>query len=499
MICVSIQNKEFPEIQELLPSLEMAEIRLDRCALSDEEIEQLFSQSDVPLIATCRMAEEPGAPEILERAIKAGAKYVDLEMEAPAAVGRRIRQACQEWGTVLIRSYHNFDFTPPLSVLESTVERAKSFGAEIVKIAVMAASGHDWDVVSALYNSVEPGTLVAFCMGKAGKKSRLEALAKVDTVVFDKTGTLTRGVFEVTAVHPQTLDRQELLHLAAHVERYSKHPIAASLRAAYPHEADDCQVEAIEEIAGQGIKAQVNGHTVHLGNSKLMAAIGADWHECSHHLTGTTLHLALDGEYEGHVVISDVLKDTAKEAIQALHCSGIKETIMLTGDSKAVAEKVAGELGLSRVYSELLPADKVTQVEAILEDKKKRYQKGKVAFAGDGINDAPVLSRADIGIAMGALGSDAAIEAADVVLMDDDPLKISQAIRLSRRTLAIVKQNTWGAIGIKLLFLLLGALGLSGMWGAIFADVGVTIIAVLNATRALMVEETSLKTSTLTA
>ena len=178
MICVSIQNKEFPEIQELLPSLEMAEIRLDRCALSDEEIEQLFSQSDVPLIATCRMAEEPGAPEILERAIKAGAKYVDLEMEAPAAIGRRIRQACQEWGTVLIRSYHNFDFTPPLSVLESTVERAKSFGAEIVKIAVMASSERDWDVVSALYNSVEPGTLVAFCMGEAGKKSRLEALAK---------------------------------------------------------------------------------------------------------------------------------------------------------------------------------------------------------------------------------------------------------------------------------------------------------------------------------
>ena len=327
----------------------------------------------------------------------------------------------------------------------------------------------------------------------------LEALAKVDTVVFDKTGTLTRGVFEVTAVHPQTLDRQELLHLAAHVERYSKHPIAASLRAAYPHEADDCQVEAIQEIAGQGIKAQVNGHTVHLGNSKLMAAIGADWHECSHHLTGTTLHLALDGEYEGHVVISDVLKDTAKEAIQALHDSGIKETVMLTGDSKAVADKVASELGLSRVYSELLPADKVTQVEAILEDKKKSHQKGKVAFAGDGINDAPVLSRADVGIAMGALGYDAAIEAADVVLMDDDPLKISQAIRLSRRTLSIVKQNTWGAIGIKLLFLLLGALGLSGMWGAIFADVGVTIIAVLNATRALMVEKTSLKASALTA
>ena len=323
----------------------------------------------------------------------------------------------------------------------------------------------------------------------------LEALAEVDTVVFDKTGTLTKGIFEVTAVHPQTLDRQELLHLAAHVERYSKHPIAASLRAAYPHEADDCRVEAIQEIAGQGIKAQVNGHTVHLGNSKLMAAIGADWHECRQHLTGTTLHLALDGEYEGHVVISDVLKPTAKEAIKALQACGIKETVMLTGDSKAVAEKVAGELGISRVYSELLPAGKVAQVEAILENKKKSHQKGKVAFTGDGINDAPVLSRADIGIAMGALGSDAAIEAADVVLMDDEPLKISQAIRLSRRTLAIVRENTWGAIGIKLLFLLLGALGLSGMWGAIFADVGVTVIAVLNATRALMVPGNTCKTA----
>ena len=316
----------------------------------------------------------------------------------------------------------------------------------------------------------------------------LEALSEVDTVVFDKTGTLTQGAFEVTAVHSQQIGKKELLHLAAHVERHSNHPIAASLRAAYPGEKDDCQVENMEELPGQGVKAQVNGRTVHLGNDKLMEDLGADWHECSHHLPGTTLHIAIDGEYAGHVVIADVIKPTSQAAIKALHREGIKETVMLTGDSHTVAEKVSATLGLSQVYSELLPADKVTKLENLLAQKQERKDKGKVAFVGDGINDAPVLSRADIGIAMGALGSDAAIEAADVVLMDDDPLKISQAIMISRRTLAIVKQNTWGAIGIKLLFLLLGALGISGMWGAIFADVGVTVIAVLNATRALMVD-----------
>ncbi len=316
----------------------------------------------------------------------------------------------------------------------------------------------------------------------------LEALSEVDTVVFDKTGTLTQGAFEVTAVHSQQIGKKELLHLAAHVERHSNHPIAASLRAAYPGEKDDCQVENMEELPGQGVKAQVNGRTVHLGNDKLMEDLGADWHECSHHLPGTTLHIAIDGEYAGHVVIADVIKPTSQAAIKALHREGIKETVMLTGDSHTVAEKVSADLGLSQVYSELLPADKVTKLENLLAQKQERKDKGKVAFVGDGINDAPVLSRADIGIAMGALGSDAAIEAADVVLMDDDPLKISQAIMISRRTLAIVKQNTWGAIGIKLLFLLLGALGISGMWGAIFADVGVTVIAVLNATRALMVD-----------
>ena len=317
----------------------------------------------------------------------------------------------------------------------------------------------------------------------------LEALAQVDTVVFDKTGTLTRGVFEVTAVHPDKMDKQELLHLAAHVERYSKHPIALSLRAAYAHENDDCAVASPQEIAGQGIKAMVNDQVVSVGNSKLMDAVGAEWHmceKCHAHPTGTVLHVAVDGEYAGHVIISDVPKAGSKAAIAALRRSGVKDMVMLTGDAKPVAEQVAEELGISRVYSELLPADKVAEVEKIMAEKKERRHMGKVAFVGDGINDAPVLSRADIGIAMGALGSDAAIEAADVVLMDDDPLKISQAIRISRKCLRIVKQNTWGAIGIKLLFLLLGAAGITGMWGAIFADVGVTVIAVLNATRAMM-------------
>ncbi len=327
----------------------------------------------------------------------------------------------------------------------------------------------------------------------------LETLSQVDTVVFDKTGTLTRGVFEVAAIHPDKMNKQELLHLAAHVERYSKHPIALSLRAAYPREDDACHVEAPVEIPGRGIRALVNGRRVAVGNDKLMEAVGAKWHscdECSLQPAGTVLHVAVEGEYAGHVIISDLEKATSRAAIEALGQTGVRETVMLTGDARAVAESVGRRLGLTRVCSELLPADKVARVEEILAAKKEKGQQGKVAFVGDGINDAPVLSRADVGIAMGALGADAAIEAADVVLMDDDPLKIAQAIRISRRTLRIVKENTWGAIGIKLLFLLLGAAGLTGMWGAIFADVGVTVIAVLNATRALLTKGTALQAAT---
>ena len=316
----------------------------------------------------------------------------------------------------------------------------------------------------------------------------LETLSKVKTVVFDKTGTLTKGVFQVTAAHPQEMSEKELLHLAAHVERYSTHPIAASLRAAYPNESDSCRVEAVEEIAGQGIRAHVNGNVVCVGNSKMMEAVGAEWYNCHRHAAGTVIHVSINGRYAGHVIISDVVKETSKAAIAALKSVGVARTVMLTGDAKEVADTVAKELGIDQVRSELLPADKVQNVEELLLENKGN---GNLAFVGDGINDAPVLTRADIGIAMGAMGSDAAIEAADVVLMDDDPMKISQAIRISRKCLAIVNQNTWFSIGIKLVVLLLGAVGIANMWFAIFADVGVMILAVLNAMRALFAGRTA--------
>lgn len=316
----------------------------------------------------------------------------------------------------------------------------------------------------------------------------LETLSKVKTVVFDKTGTLTKGVFQVTAAHPQEMSEKELLHLAAHVERYSTHPIAASLRAAYPNESDSCRVEAVEEIAGEGIRADVNGNVVCVGNSKMMEAVGAEWYDCHRHAAGTVIHVSINGRYAGHVIISDVVKETSKAAIAALKSVGVARTVMLTGDAKEVADAVAKELGIDQVRSELLPADKVQNVEELLMENKGN---GNLAFVGDGINDAPVLTRADIGIAMGAMGSDAAIEAADVVLMDDDPMKISQAIRISRKCLAIVNQNTWFSIGIKLVVLLLGAVGIANMWFAIFADVGVMILAVLNAMRALFAGRTA--------
>lgn len=316
----------------------------------------------------------------------------------------------------------------------------------------------------------------------------LETLSKVKTVVFDKTGTLTKGVFQVTAAHPQEMSEKELLHLAAHVERYSTHPIAASLRAAYPNESDSCRVEAAEEIAGEGIRAHVNGNVVCVGNSKMMEAVGAEWYDCHRHAAGMVIHVSINGKYAGHVIISDVVKETSKAAIAALKSVGVARTVMLTGDAKEVADAVAKELGIDQVRSELLPADKVQNVEELLLENKGN---GNLAFVGDGINDAPVLTRADIGIAMGAMGSDAAIEAADVVLMDDDPMKISQAIRISRKCLAIVNQNTWFSIGIKLVVLLLGAVGIANMWFAIFADVGVMILAVLNAMRALFAGRTA--------
>jgi len=308
----------------------------------------------------------------------------------------------------------------------------------------------------------------------------MDALANVGTVVFDKTGTLTKGQFEVCAVHPNSVNEQQLLHLAAHVERFSTHPIAISLRNAYPDEHDDCTVEQVEEVSGQGVRATVNGDIVCVGNSKMMEAVGAQWREC--HSIGTIVHVAINGEYAGHIVISDKVKDDARQAIETLKKAGVERTVMLTGDHKAVGEDVARRLGIDEYHAELLPADKVEHVERLIGLKPK----GKtLAFVGDGINDAPVLARADIGIAMGALGSDAAIEAADVVLMDDKPSKIATAISISRRTIAIAMQNAWFAIGVKLLVLVLATLGMATMWMAVFADVGVTVLAVLNAMRTL--------------
>ena len=299
-------------------------------------------------------------------------------------------------------------------------------------------------------------------------------------MVFDKTGTLTHGKFEVSAVHPEQCDERHLLHLAAHVERYSTHPIAVSLRNAYPEENDDCTVESVEEIAGQGIKAVVNGDVVSVGNSKLMEAVGADWHPCHH--TGTIVHVAINGVYAGHIVISDQLKDDACEAVASLKSAGIARTVMLTGDGEATAAHVAQATAIDEYHAALLPADKVDYMQRIME---QRTGDGRLVFVGDGINDAPVLALADCGIAMGALGSDAAIEAADVVLMDDCPSKIPLAIRLSRRTIAIARQNIVFAIAVKLLVLLLAAFGAATMWMAVFADVGVTVLAVLNAMRTM--------------
>ncbi|MDE6012223.1 MAG: cadmium-translocating P-type ATPase, partial [Prevotella sp.] len=309
----------------------------------------------------------------------------------------------------------------------------------------------------------------------------MDTLARLHTVVFDKTGTLTHGQFAVTAVHPDICDEQRLLHLAAHVEHFTTHPIGAALRDAFPEEATDgCEVSQVEEVAGQGVRARVGQQMVCVGNTKMMDAVGAHWHDCHH--TGTIIHVAIDGVYAGHIVINDKIKDDSAEAIAQLKALGIKRAVMLTGDRQGVAEDVARKLQLTEYYAELLPVDKVDHVERLLQEKPAN---GYLAFVGDGINDAPVLARADVGIAMGALGSDAAIEAADVVLMDDRLSRLPQAVRIARRTLAIAHQNVWLAIGVKVAVLLLATFGLATMWMAVFADVGVTVLAVLNAMRAL--------------
>lgn len=308
----------------------------------------------------------------------------------------------------------------------------------------------------------------------------LEVLANTEIVVFDKTGTLTKGVFNVTAIHPEEYSESGLLEMAALAESYSDHPISRSLKEAWGQELDASRVGEVEELSGRGVRAQVDGKTVCAGNDKLMEDIGVKWHPCHH--VGTTVHVAVEGKYIGHIVISDEVKPDAKEAIAALKAQGVKKTVMLTGDAKAVGESVAKDLGLDEAYTQLLPGDKVDRVEALLSEKSP---KGKLAFVGDGINDAPVLSRADIGIAMGALGSDAAIEAADIVLMDDKPSKIAKAMEISKRTLRIVRQNIVFALAVKLLVLALTPFGIANMWEAVFADVGVMVIAILNASRAL--------------
>ena len=315
----------------------------------------------------------------------------------------------------------------------------------------------------------------------------MDVLARVGTVVFDKTGTLTCGQFAVAAVHPEKCDERHLLHLAAHVEHYSTHPIGAALRDAFPDEATDgCKLSEVEEIAGRGIKAKVEDWTVCVGNTKMMETIGAKWHDCDH--VGTIIHVAIDGEYAGHIVINDKVKDDSAEAVRSLKSLGVSRTVMLTGDREEVGKDVAEKLDIDEYHTELLPADKVAYVNELL-NAQRSMPNSKLAFVGDGINDAPVLARADVGIAMGGLGSDAAIEAADVVLMDDKPSKIALAIRIARRTLRIAKQNVWFAIGVKVAVLVLAAFGIATLWMAVFADVGVTVLAVLNAMRALKVNQ----------
>lgn len=310
----------------------------------------------------------------------------------------------------------------------------------------------------------------------------MDTLARLHTVVFDKTGTLTHGEFSVVAVHPEECDERELLHLAAHVEHYSTHPIAAALREAFPGEATDgCRVEAVEELSGRGIRARVDGRIVCVGNAKMMGDLGVKWHDC--HLVGTIIHVAIDGRYAGHIVINDRIKADSPRAVADLKALGVGHTVMLTGDREAVAADVARQTGIDEYHAQLLPIDKVSHVERLLAAAPRG---ATLAFVGDGINDAPVLKRADVGIAMGALGSDAAIEAADVVLMDDSPAKIATAVRISRRTIAIAHQNVWFAIGVKVAILALATVGLGTMWMAVFADVGVTVLAVLNAMRALV-------------
>ena len=312
----------------------------------------------------------------------------------------------------------------------------------------------------------------------------MEVLAKTEVVVFDKTGTLTKGVFNVTVIHPDKISQSQLLELAAIAESYSEHPVARSIREAYGQEIDMSRLSDVHELSGRGVCAVIDGRKICVGNDKLMEENGVTWHPCHH--VGTTVHVEIDGTYAGHIVISDEIKEDAAQAVRELKKQGVQKTVMLTGDAQAVGESVGKQLGLDEVYTQLLPAGKVERVEVLLQQKSA---KGKLAFVGDGINDAPVLSRADVGIAMGAMGSDAAIEAADIVLMDDRPSQIAKAVQISRKTLRIVRQNIIFALTVKAVFLVLGAIGLANMWEAVIADVGVSVLAIINAMRALKVQK----------
>lgn len=453
---------------------------LDTVALTGESIPRGIAAGDTILSGCVNLSGVLRANVIKPFAESTASKILELVENASGNKSRSesfITRFAKVYTPIVVALAVILAFLPPLL--------SGSFGSEFSKWLYRALTFLIVSCPCALVISIP----LAFFGGIGGAARKgilvkgsnyLEALAQLGTVVFDKTGTLTEGVFEVTAVHPEIIDQKELLHMAAHVERYSTHPVALSLRNAYPDEADNCSVEDVQEVAGQGVKAMVNGKTVCVGNSKMMEAIGAAWKECEK--KGTIVHVCMDGEYVGHIVVSDRVKSDAAEALKALKENGVSKTVMLTGDKADVAAEVAAEVGVDEFRAELLPGDKVSEVEKLIVGKPA----GKsLAFVGDGINDAPVLARADVGIAMGALGSDAAIEAADVVLMDDKPSKLSIGIKVARKTLAIARQNTVFSIGVKVLVLLLAVFGLAGMWMAVLADVGVMVLAVLNSTRAL--------------
>ena len=446
--------------------------------VGDEVISGCINLNGLIKVETTKEFGESTASKVLELIEDAGSRKSKSE--------NFITKFARVYTPAVVYSALALAFLPPIVLL--ILGKDPIFGTWVYRALTFLVISCPCALVVSIPLSFFAGIGAASRQGVLVKGSNyLEILSETKTVVFDKTGTLTKGAFEVTAIHPDGISEEELLHMAAHVERHSTHPIANSVRLAYAHEADDCDISDVEEIAGHGIMATVNGKRIAVGNEKLMDKVGANAHECErcleHQHHGSILHVSIDGAYAGHIVISDVIKPHSKQAVYDLKKNGVSKTVMLTGDLKRVADKVAEDLGLDVVFSELLPQDKVAKVEELLN--AKRNEDDRLVFVGDGINDAPVLSRADIGVAMGAMGSDAAIEAADVVLMDDDPLKIVTAIKISRKCLRIVKENIYFAIGIKLACLLLGALGIANMWVAIFADVGVMVLAVLNAIRCM--------------